>query len=445
MIPFDSLQALSGVTIHHPHGAPRDFGSVSTDSRQIGDGAVFCALGGTNYDGHAFVAEALNRGATGAIVAANEFERLKAELPQALPEAGSWCLFGVPDTLKALQELASIHRRKQKAMIIGITGTNGKTSTKDMLAGVLAQHYSVLKTKGNFNNQIGLPLTLLSLDESHEIGVIELGANHPGEIRELAEIAEPGIGIITNAGRGHLEFFRSVEEVARTKIGLLKALTPPGEGYVNGDDPNLTALLERETNITTFGFGEGNAIRGEVLEFSEEGNAVLQIGSGDPIHMQVPGIGQAYNALAVYGVARRFGVSHEMIRRGIEAFTGNPNRGTWLTWGGFRIYNDSYNANPDSLRNALSIVGRAPLAEGGRRFALLGDMLELGEHAEAEHRSIGRAAREEGFDHIYTYGRYARYISDESRVHGATEAIHFADKADIADQVKKKPKPETLF
>lgn len=434
MIAFETFKNLTRVQIVSKGevSLPQMFPGVFTDSRKIIKGGIFCALKGDRFDGHDFVAESLSKGAAGAIVHPESISRFE----DLLGDFNFLC--GVPDTLKALQELANFHRRRFSIMVIAITGTNGKTSTKDMISLVLSQKNKVLKTPGNFNNQIGLPLTLFELDKTHEIAVVEMGANHRGEITELCRIAEPNVGVITNIGRGHLEYFGSIEGVVQAKTELLRALKKPAMSFLNGDDPALKSFVSTVPKTHRFGLDEGNDFTGKILDRSSSGCAKFQIGERSPIQLRVPGTGQVYNALAAYAVGEMFNVSHDTIKAGLESFTGSSLRGLWMEWKGIRIFNDSYNANPDSLQNALNLIAETSLQPGCRRIAVLGDMLELGEHSIQEHRRMGMAAAGAQCNIVYTYGKHSEEVSKQAAIDGVPETQHFTDKRILADQLKKK-------
>ena len=446
MISFETFKSLSGVEIIGPKGAPlpQGFPGISTDSRSFEEGSIFCALKGERFDGHQYVREVITKGAGGAIVGTAMKDQFVHIPNEKYPKGGEKYIFAVPDTLSALQELANAHRRSLSPSVIGITGTNGKTSTKDMISLVLSKKYTVLKTPGNYNNQIGLPLTLLSLNEGHQVAVIEMGANHPGEISSLCAIAQPDAGVITNVGRGHLEYFGSVEGVAKAKTELIQSLNSPARGFINGDDPNLKPFRRMTPEVKTFGMSEGNNVKGEIVRRFPDGCALLHAGEAEPIHMKVPGTGQAYNALAAYAIGSMFEVPHEEIKIALESYRGSGLRGTWIEWKGGRIYNDTYNANPDSLQMAFSLMSEVVLQSDGRRIAVLGDMLELGERSADEHRLMGAAAYKAGFDVVYTYGDYSRELSQEASRCGVSEAMHFSDKKEIAERLKKKSKKATL-
>lgn len=447
MLSFEIFKSLNGVKVVGPKEvpSPQGFPGVSTDSRSIGEGDIFCALKGERFDGHKYVSEVISKGASGAIVGAAMMEQFTHIADKEYSEGRQKYIFAVPDTLSALQELANAHRRSLTPSVIGITGTNGKTSTKDMISLVLSRKYNVLKTPGNYNNQIGLPLTLLSLNEDHKVAVIEMGANHPGEISSLCAIAQPDAGVITNVGRGHLEHFGSVEGVAKAKMELIQSLQSAGNGFVNGDDPNLKPFLRMMPEVKTFGMTEGNDIKGEIVQRFPDGSTLLHAGDAGTIHMKVAGTGQAYNALAAYATGSMFGVSKEEIKVALESYRGSASRGAWIDWKGGRIYNDTYNANPDSLQMAFSLISEIPIQSGGRRIAVLGDMLELGKRSGEEHRQMGAAAYEAGFDVVYTYGDYSQELSREASRLGVSEALHFSDKSEIADELKKKSGMEILF
>lgn len=390
---MDTLHALArqlGV------GVPQEdapFARVITDTRQLQPGDLFVALSGDRFDAHDFIAQARERGAAGALVA----RPVNDALPQIV----------VPDTLQALQRYASLWRSRFSIPLIGVTGSNGKTTTKQMLASVMAARGPVLATEGNLNNHIGVPLTLLKLRGHHQTAVIEMGANHLGEIALLASIARPQVGLVTMAGDAHLEGFGSRDGVARGKGELFAALRG-GIAVINADDvyEPLWCSLAAQASVIRFGLNEAADVRALDPHAVAGGMRFeLRTPSGDAaVHLPLPGIHSVRNALGAAACAIGLGLDVREIAEGLAAMQGAAGRVDWkTTHQGARLLDDSYNANPSSLRAGLEVLA----AETGERWLILGDMAELGAHAAELHEEAGRAARQLGIDRILGLGPLA--------------------------------------
>lgn len=399
---------------------------VSTDTRTLAPGALYVALRGERMDGHAFVGEAFARGARAAIVAADADVAAAAGRP----------LLVVADTARALGELARLHRDRFDIPVIAVAGSNGKTTTKEMIAAVLATRHTVLATEGNHNNHVGVPLTLFRLQPRHEIAVVEIGTNHPGEIAWLCEVLNPTHGLITAIGREHLEFFGSLDGVAREEGALFRALHSGARGtaFVCADDRRIAALARGMRRTVTYGFRARNArIRGRKLEIDDRGRARFHLHlprskRPEEIRLGVPGEHNALNALAAAAVGAAFRVPAGSIRRALEGAAGAGRRMETLDLEGVLIFNDTYNANPDSTLAALRTLAATRVP--GKRIAVLADMLELGAAAPAEHARIGRAVRELGIDHLLTVGTLARHIHEAA---GKMQAVHYDQKNVLAE------------
>lgn len=382
--------------------------SIGTDSRTIKQGELFVALVGERFDGHRFVKDALAKGAGGALVT-------ESYVKQAMPPgtAGQACVIAVSDTLEALGDLAAFHRRRMPASVVAITGTNGKTTTKEMTAAVVGQTFHVLKTSGNFNNLVGLPLTLLGLTDAHEWAVLELGMNHPGEIRRLAEISEPQVGVITNIGSGHLEGVRDIEGVMKAKGELLEGLDDGGTAIVNIDDVRICKLVENfEGRVVSFGM-HGSAEVSAVPVSQTASSTVFDLCWFDQsvrVRLRIPGRGAIYNALAAAAVGYRLGLSMQEVKKGLESAEILPGRMEIIPLpGGIHLIDDTYNANPDSMMQALETLRE--LKGNGRGILVCGDMLELGEHAEKAHRDLGVLAARVGLARLYAAGEFADTVA----------------------------------
>jgi len=375
-------------------GEDVDIRGISTDTRRIADGQLFVALKGPNFDGHDFVKQAAETGAAACLV-----ER---------PVEGLNCIV-VNDTRLALGELAAQWRQRLNVRVIGITGSNGKTTVKEMLAGILSGLGEVLATRGNLNNDIGMPLTLLELDEQHSYAVIEMGANHPGEIGYLTRIAQPDVALITNAGMAHLEGFGSVEGVAHAKGEIYQGLGDDGIAIVNNEDAyaDYWKQLNQQRRIISFGTGSGSDVRAD-LKIEKDGQSMAIVTPAGNINVTLKLLGKhnAMNALAAIAAAVAVNVPLTAIKAGLESLS--PVSGRLQLKGGIkgsRIIDDTYNANPTSLYAALDVLREFP----GQHYLALGDMGELGGKAESLHSDAGREARESGVRRLYTLGSLARH------------------------------------
>jgi UDP-N-acetylmuramoyl-tripeptide--D-alanyl-D-alanine ligase len=349
-------------------------GGISIDSRTIGKGELFVALKGERFDGHDFLEEALKKG-SGAIVS----------VPPAEPVKGK-AIIHVNNTLKALQRMAHFMRAKADIRVVGVTGTNGKTTTKEMAASVLGTRYRVLKNAGNLNNHIGLPLSLLSLSEEHQVAVLEMGASAPGDIKELCEVASPDFGVITNIGHAHLEGFKDLEAVRRTKLEILDSVKAAA---VNGDDAFLIEGMRGfRGRVMRYGFDSSLDVYAGDVEFRGRGlSFTLHMnGRSARVGLKVAGKFNVYNALAASSVGAFFDMDIESVKEGLEGFEGVPMRLEIRELLGATVISDVYNANPASMEEALKELVRL---RDQRAVAVLGDMLELGSHAEAAHRRLG--------------------------------------------------------
>ncbi|MCX5680578.1 MAG: UDP-N-acetylmuramoyl-tripeptide--D-alanyl-D-alanine ligase [Candidatus Omnitrophica bacterium] len=344
-----------------------DLSKVSTDSRSVKKGEFFVALKGANFDGDRFAGEALCKGAIGAVTAlcfTGRNLQLKGKI-----------IIQVKDTTKALSDIASAHRKKFKIPVIAITGSNGKTTVKDMTAAVLSTRYNVLKNEGTKNNNIGLPQTLLKLDKKHGACVVELGTNHKGEIRELS--------VITNVGPSHLEFLQDSEGVYRAKREILDSFKDKyGTVVLNGDDKYLARIKEKNFRIVRFGFDGGNDYAAEILGTGKN-KISFSVNSGEVFAINSLGIHNVYNALAAISIARLMKVPYRSIERSLAGFKPAGMRMTSEVARGIDIINDSYNSNPLSMSAALEALESYPAFS---RWVVFGDMLELGDKSEYFHR-----------------------------------------------------------
>lgn len=386
-------------------------GEVTTDSRHCPAGSMFIALKGENFNGNAFAEAALKQGCRYAVVDEPEY---------ASPDKPNIIL--VDDCLQALQALANYHRRCLGTRIIGITGTNGKTTTKELVANVLMQKYNVLYTQGNFNNHIGVPLTLLRLTQEHEVAVIEMGANHPGEIRALVQIVEPDCGLITNVGKAHLEGFGSFEGVIRTKGELYDFLrAKPGSAvFIQNENPYLNAIAH-DLSCVRYGTSSGLYVSGHVtscspflcFQWEAEGRA-------HEVKTHLIGSYNLDNALAAIAVGRYMGVDEKQISEALSAYVPQNNRSQFQETTCNKLIIDAYNANPTSMMAALKNFNQM---EGGHKMAILGDMKELGEGSLLEHQKIVDYLNSCHFEQVFLVGSEFGSVSHPFKQYAHVEEV----------------------
>lgn len=411
-----TLAARAGGKLHGPDAA---FAAVCTDTRRLAPGDLFVALAGPNFDGHDFVRRAACLGAVGALVS----HPIDVVLPQVR----------VADTLAALQAYAAARRRDFDLPVIGVTGSNGKTTVKQMLAAILESGGPVLATRGNLNNHIGVPLTLTRLDATHRAAVIEMGANHAGEITRLAEIAAPGVGVVTLAGQAHVAGFGSVEGVARAKGELFAALPSDGIAVINADDAFAPLWREMAGHCRRieFGLGAGAEVsaRTDSIGLDGQGRAAFELvtaGGSRRVQLSVPGRHQVMNALGAAAAALGAGATLDSVAAGLAAASAAPGRLAWHRGvGGAALLDDTYNANPGSLRVALELLA----TRDGERWLVLGDMGELGADAESAHANAGRLARALSVARLFALGP----LSAASVAAFGAGAAHFSDHAALSE------------
>jgi UDP-N-acetylmuramoyl-tripeptide--D-alanyl-D-alanine ligase len=419
----DLVEATRGTLVAGP--VEKAFSGVSIDSRTIRKEEVFVAIKGMRYDGHAFIPELMRSGIQGVIVDQPIPDRHQLV---EWAQAGGCCIM-VTDTTRALGDLAAFHRRRLGVPVAAITGSNGKTTTKEMTAAVLAMERSTLSTRGNLNNEIGLPLTLLRLDRSHEAAVVELGMNHPGEIDRLGEIARPEVGVITNIGPAHLEGLRDTDRVMAAKAELLGHIQAGGAVVLNAGGAYGQRLAELSRaraaglRILWFGLSEGAEVRADSARqqgLQTEFELVLPDGR-IPVCLAAPGRHMLDNALAAAAAAHLMGSSKESIKAGLERFRPVGGRmAHTLTERGVHIIDDSYNANPGSMKAAIEVL--VSMKGESRAILVAGDMLELGAAAPGLHYETGQAAAAAGVDRVYVSGDFASDFAGGAKAGGLDAA-----------------------
>ena len=417
------------------------YGEIVTDSKQVKGNSIFVALKGERHDAHDFVGDAVRRGAACVIV----------HRSLSTAKVGPATIVRVGDTLRALGDLAHYRRERLAPMVLAITGSNGKTTTKEMVAAIMAQgklagqslRGRVLKTEGNFNNLVGLPLTLLRLTKRHRVAVVELGTNSPGEIQRLAEIADPDLGVITTVAAAHLAGLKNLPGVAREKGALYRAVRRNGMIAVNLDDPWVRRLGAKFTG-KKLTYGAAGQLRAHGLRVRAAGRgmafALRYGGQQARINLNYLGRHNVTNALGAAALTLGAGVSLAAVRRGLaqaKPFTMRMQRESWRDIG---IINDSYNANPGSMQAALETL--ALIGGRGKKIAVLGDMFELGKHSAKEHRQLGRVAAQARIDRLYLLGDQAGTVRRGALGAGmkAHQVTVGADHGDLATRLRQQVK-----
>ncbi|MFC0214154.1 UDP-N-acetylmuramoyl-tripeptide--D-alanyl-D-alanine ligase [Paenibacillus chartarius] len=413
---------------------------VSTDTRTIAQGNLFVPLVGEKFDGHQYAQQAVDKGAAAVLWQRGH----EAEPPQGAP------LILVDDTLGALQQLAKAYRQELDMKVVGITGSNGKTTTKDLVHAVLAVQYRVHKTQGNLNNHIGLPLTLLQLSEDTEAAVLEMGMSGRGEIELLSGIGAPDIAVITIIGESHLEQLGSREEIARAKVEILSGLADGGLFVYNGDSELIEAVLPEMPKPKTmrtvrFGMGQDCDLFASNVQMTADG-AHFTLNDGGAVEFAIPLLGRhnVTNAIAAIAVGRELGISDECIAEGLASVQMTGMRiEVRQAPSGLTVLNDAYNASPTSMEAALKLL--AELGGFRCKFAVLGDMLELGPQEAELHRGIGERIGPETADYLLTYGERARHIADGALIRLPADRIRsFNDKRELAQHLLTLAEPNDV-
>ena len=432
-LSLDQIASFAGGTLSSGQGAA-EVTRVSTDSRTLQPGDLFVPLRGENFDGHKFVAQAADRGAAGAMVE----ETWSGAVPT------NFGLIRVADTLVAYQTLAANYRASLPLKVIAITGSNGKTSTKDFVAATLAKKFRVTKTEGNFNNHVGLPQTMLAANREDQIAVWEIGMNHPGEIAALAKLAAPDAAIITNIGIAHIEFMGSREAIAKEKGALAEAVSSGGTVILNADDPYSEGIAKRTAAKIILAGIENGLIRATDISQHSTGSefTILEGAHRCRAQLPVPGIHMVQNAMLAIAAGRLFGLSLEECAVGLASTPLTKARLQIREIDGIDFIDDSYNANPDSMKAALRTL--VELEADGRRIAVLGEMGELGAESERGHSEVGEAAATLRIDELIAVGAAGAAIARAAQKAGLENSIAVDTVADAAQHLGKSAVPGDL-
>jgi UDP-N-acetylmuramoyl-tripeptide--D-alanyl-D-alanine ligase len=411
---------------------------VVTDSRQAQAGDLFVALPGEKFDGHDFLEPVRKQGATAALVEAGKEKKLPA---------GLMCIV-VENTRSALGKIAAGYRKQLRLTAIAIGGSNGKTSTKELVAAVLRQKLAVVWSEASFNNDIGVPLTVLKADGSHKAGVFEVGTNHPGELRPLLEIISPQIGIITNIGREHLEHFKNIEGVLEEEGTVAELLPSNGKLILNGETFGAEAIRNRtRAQVERVGRGPKDEWQISDVKVSEEGSrfylkAPESEYSGE-YRIQLLGMHQVANAVFAIAVGKELGLGRADIQRGLDSCAGPKMRLQLKQIDDFQVLDDAYNANADSMHAAIETLESFPCS--GRRIAVLGDMAELGESSDSAHEEIGRRAARGKINFLVTVGKSSAGTGRAAKNAGLANVIECADVEEAGPILKNLLKPQDVL
>ncbi|MDD5136463.1 MAG: UDP-N-acetylmuramoyl-tripeptide--D-alanyl-D-alanine ligase, partial [Candidatus Omnitrophica bacterium] len=426
MLAKEILKITRGKLISGSADTRIDPSRISTDSRTISKGGLFIALKGDNFDGNDFADEVLRKGACGAVVSVSGLRSA----------VSGKVIIRVKDTTRALQEIAAYHRGKFRIPVVCVTGSNGKTTVKDMIWHLLSGKYDVLRNEGTKNNHIGVPQTLLKLNSEHDICVLELGTNHKGEIALLAGIARPTIAVFTNIGPSHLEFLGGLEGVFEAKKELLRYLDrKSGLVILNGDDRFLSKIRGGKFKAVRYGFNDPNDLRAETFG-SGSGKNIFVVNNRMIFELGLFGRHNIYNALAAIAVTLNFGISHKEIRERLLSYKGAGMRLELHKVRGIDILNDSYNSNPLSMTQALEVVRYYPARA---RWVVTGDMLELGRDSERFHRMVGESVAKSGIEGLVTFGELSKHTLSQARSGGMRQdrLWHCSTHDEIAELLRK--------
>ena len=430
----DILQLDNKKLINFDKVIDKNFKGVSIDSREIKPGELFIAIKGENTDGHKYLKEVFKKDVKVSLVNESWFRNNKKKFSKQ-------SFVVVKDTIKALGEIARNHKRNFDIPILCIGGSNGKTTTKDLVSGILLKKYNVHKTKGNFNNHIGLPLSLLKLNKRHQFSVLEVGSNHFNEVKYLCTIAEPDYGLVTNIGKEHLEFFKNEKGVAKGEFELYDYLISKGKNslcFMNFDDTYIRDyyLKKKLKNVYKYSYGYNTQVKGKFIKFNKNFEPVIEVKrSKRKFKTSVSTFGKhsIFNGLAAVAVGMYFGVDNKSIKDALSNFRSDSlKRMQIIRANGITIVNDAYNSNPDSVKMGLETV--KDYRTRGTKYIVLSDMLELGSSSKKEHKAIGRLVKKMGFDNLYTYGveSYNTFLAAKS----VKNNFYFKSKEDLTELLK---------
>lgn len=428
------LEATGGTLLGDFDNLDAVFTDVCTDSRGIAEGSLFLPLQGERFDGHGFINSALESGAVGCITARERESYIPGKF-----------YVKVRSTQRALRDLAAYYKNLFHIPFISVTGSVGKTTTKDMIAAVLSTKYKVLKTEGNFNNDIGLPLTVLRLDHSYEMCVLEMGMDHAGEIDYLAELVKPDVAVITNIGDAHIEHLGSREGIFNAKCEVLPHLKEDGLAVFSGDDEFLLTLREKQNNAVFVGKGEGlEYMAYDVDSAASHMTCTIRTPKGQfGAHIPALGAHMIYPTLMAVAIAEHFGMAHDEIARGIRGFLPTKMRMNIIRCpGDVVILNDAYNANPQSMRAAASVLGDA---HDRRRVAVVGDMKELGPGSELFHRAVGGYFAAAGIERLIAIGDLARFMAEGAEEDGRVQTDYYPGLDEAREALLRELRPGTTI
>jgi UDP-N-acetylmuramoyl-tripeptide--D-alanyl-D-alanine ligase len=417
-----------------------EFSGIGIDSRSILADELFVGIKGEIYDGHSFAEAVIRQGISGLVI---DKEKVN-DLPVQEWKKNKLTCLTVKNTTKALGDLACFHRKRANVPVVAITGSNGKTTTREMTAAVVKQRFATLSSRGNFNNEIGLPLTLLKLDYVHKCVVVELGMNAPGEIARLGEICMPDIGVITNIGPAHLKGVGSLEGVMHAKGELLDKIKDGGAAILNADDHRVLNLAGKaSTTVIFFGTSDEASIQAETIIETDHGISFTLVLPEETItiDLKIPGIFMVSNALAAAAVGYKLGLSAKEIKTGLEDFKPVGGRMNILhTGSGINLIDDTYNANPGSMEAALKTL--STLKKNNRGIFIIGDMFELGKHAEQMHEEIGALAAGSDVSMLYATGEFAETVAAGAASGGMESGnIFTGTKKEIIDNLTGRLRP----
>ncbi|MBL7958938.1 UDP-N-acetylmuramoyl-tripeptide--D-alanyl-D-alanine ligase [bacterium] len=407
---------------------------ISTDSRSLVPGNLFFALSGERLDGHGYVKDVFEKGAAACVVSENWFMQNGSNF------SGKKFVVG-GDPLLALQNLAKLHRQRSEASVIAITGTNGKTTCKEMTYAVLSKNFKTIATQGNLNNEIGVPLTLLKIEQDTQVAVVEMGADKKGDIAFLCDMAQPDSGVITNIGTAHIKSFGSIDVIAETKCELFDALTADGVRYVNIDDERLRAHSKQTKGLVTFAVNNNADYRAEIISLNEWACARVRIyapeGHSFEFQLEIPGAHHANNALIAAAIGCSLGIDDADIVSALQHYRPPSNRMGIRRHNEITILDDTYNANPESMRAALDTL--MTVKRSGRAIAALSDMLELGSIGTEEHIKIGDYIAKKKPDALFTTGTASKIMHEHAKT--ISDNFYYEKKNDLATELKKFVKP----